>query len=49
MPVADAPPGVHRFAFDLDGLPPGQSAQGASLTLTATAGASAIEVKAALD
>ena len=48
-PVADAPPGVHRFAFDLDGLPPGQNAQGASLTLTATAGASAIEVKAALD
>jgi len=48
-PVTGAPPGVHRFAFDLDGLPPGQSAQGASLTLTATAGASAIEVKAALD
>jgi DsbC/DsbD-like thiol-disulfide interchange protein len=48
-PVADAPPGVHRFTFDLDGLPPGQSTQGASLTLTAIAGASAIEVKAALD
>jgi DsbC/DsbD-like thiol-disulfide interchange protein len=49
MPAADSPPGIHRFAFDLDGLPPGQRAQGATLTLTATAGGSAIEVKAALD
>jgi DsbC/DsbD-like thiol-disulfide interchange protein len=49
MPVAGAPRGQHRFAFDLDGIPPGQSAQGAVLTLTAVAGRSAIEVKAALD
>jgi len=48
-PIAGGPPGLHRFAFDLDGVPPGQSTKGAVLTLTAVAGRSAIEVKAALD
>jgi len=47
-PITGGPPGLHRFAFELDGLPPGQSAQDAVLTLTAVAGASAIEVKAGL-
>ena len=48
-PIAGGPPNLHRFAFDLDGVPPGQSTKGAVLTLTAVAGRSAIEVKAALD
>jgi DsbC/DsbD-like thiol-disulfide interchange protein len=48
-PIAGGPPGLHRFAFDLDGVPPGRSTKGAVLTLTAVAGRSAIEVKAALD
>jgi DsbC/DsbD-like thiol-disulfide interchange protein len=48
-PVTGAPDGINRFAFDLDGLPPGQTAQGAVLTLTAVAGGSAIEVKAPLN
>jgi DsbC/DsbD-like thiol-disulfide interchange protein len=49
MPVAGAPAGLHRFAFDLDGLPPGANPRGAVLTLTAGAGSSAIEVKARLE
>ena len=43
-PVAGAPPGLQRFAFDLDGLPPGASAKGATLRLTAVTDADAIEV-----
>jgi DsbC/DsbD-like thiol-disulfide interchange protein len=49
MPIAGAPNGLHRFAFDLDGLPPGVSPHGAVLTLTAGAGSSAIEVKTKLE
>ena len=49
MPVPGAPAGDRRFAFALDGLPPGASADGAMLTLTATAGSEAIEAKARLD
>ncbi len=49
MPVAGTPPGLHRFAFDLDGLPPGASPHGAVLTLTAGAGTAAIEVKTKLE
>ena len=49
MPVAGAPSGQHRFAFDLDGLPPGSNPHGAVLTLTASAGSSAIEVKTKLE
>ena len=49
MPVAGAPSGQHRFAFDLDGLPPGANPHGAVLTLTASAGSSAIEVKTKLE
>ena len=52
-PVPGAPAGSHRFAFALDGLPPGGSANGAVLKLTATAGAKgadkAIEVTTRLD
>jgi len=49
MPIEGAPSGLHRFAFDLDGLPPGASPHGAVLTLTAGAGRSAIEVKTKLE
>ncbi len=48
-PVAGAPAGLHRFAFALDGLPPGASAHGAVLTFTLVAGASAVEVSTHLD
>jgi len=48
-PVSGAPAGTHRFAFALDGLPPGSSANGAVLKLTATAGGRAIEVTTRLD
>jgi DsbC/DsbD-like thiol-disulfide interchange protein len=48
-PIAGAPAGLHRFAFVLDGLPPGASADGAALTLTLVAGGSAIEVSTHLD
>jgi DsbC/DsbD-like thiol-disulfide interchange protein len=47
-PVAGAPAGLHRFAFALDGLPPGAKADGALLTFTLTSGAGAIEVKTPL-
>jgi DsbC/DsbD-like thiol-disulfide interchange protein len=49
MPVPGAPVGQRRFTFDLDGLPPGIKADGATLTLTAVGDTGAIEVKAALD
>ena len=38
-----------RFAFDLDGAPPGTDYQGARLTLTAVGGREAIEVTIRLD
>jgi DsbC/DsbD-like thiol-disulfide interchange protein len=47
--LSAAPPGSRRFAFDLDGLPPGASADGAILTLTLVAGRKAIEVTAPLN
>ena len=40
---------TRRFAFALDGLPPGADAKGATLTLTAVSGSNAIEVPAHLD
>ena len=49
MPVSGAPAGQQRFAFVLDGLPSAAKAQGSELTLTATAGKAAIEVKVKLD
>jgi DsbC/DsbD-like thiol-disulfide interchange protein len=48
-PVAGAPLGVKRFAFELDGLPSGATAQGAAIKLTATAGRDAIETVFRLD
>jgi DsbC/DsbD-like thiol-disulfide interchange protein len=47
--AAGSVPGLRRFAFDLDGLPPGAHADGAMLTLTAVSPADAIEVQARLD
>ena len=43
---AGAPAGLRRFAFDLDGLPPGASPKGATLRLTAATDEAAIEVTA---
>lgn len=47
-PVAGAPAGSQRFAFELDGLPPGAPARGAVLRLTAVAGDGAVEATAPL-
>lgn len=47
--IAGAPAGVQRFAFDLDGAPPGIKYDGALVTLTAVAGDEAIEVTTRLD
>ena len=48
-PVSGAPAGVHRFAFELDGLPPGVKPQGVTLSLTGVAGNAAIQVSFRLD
>jgi DsbC/DsbD-like thiol-disulfide interchange protein len=48
-PVTGAPAGLQRFAFDVDGVPPGERAEGAMLRLTAVAGDQAIEVAFRLD
>jgi DsbC/DsbD-like thiol-disulfide interchange protein len=47
--VDGAPAGQQRFAFELDGLPPGASDRGALLTLTATTADDAVEVAIRLD
>jgi DsbC/DsbD-like thiol-disulfide interchange protein len=53
LPVPDkvdgAPAGQQRFAFTLDGLPPGANASGATLKVTAVAGTDAIETTFRLD
>ena len=41
--VEHGPPGVKRFVFELDGLPPGVSADGAALKLTLVGGDRAYE------
>src|SRR6195952_569792 len=41
--VEHGPPGVKRFTFELDGLPPGVSADGAALKLTLVSGDRAYE------
>jgi DsbC/DsbD-like thiol-disulfide interchange protein len=43
------PPGVKRFAFDLDGLPPGAIPDGAALKLTLVGGERAYEFNVNLD
>jgi DsbC/DsbD-like thiol-disulfide interchange protein len=48
-PVPGAPPGLQRFAFALDGLPPGIRADGALLKLTLVSADQAIEVATRLD
>jgi DsbC/DsbD-like thiol-disulfide interchange protein len=47
--IDGAPAGQQRFAFELDGLPPGESGHGAVLTLTATTPGDAVEVAIRLD
>jgi DsbC/DsbD-like thiol-disulfide interchange protein len=47
--IDGAPAGQQRFAFALDGLPPGASAKGAVIKLTAIAGPDAIETTFRLD
>ncbi len=48
-PVAGASAGQQRFAFELDGLPPGEKPDGANLRLTVVSGDKAIEVGFRLD
>jgi DsbC/DsbD-like thiol-disulfide interchange protein len=48
-PAAGSAPGMRRFTFDVDGLPPGAQAEGALLTFTAVSPSEAIEVEARLD
>jgi DsbC/DsbD-like thiol-disulfide interchange protein len=45
-PVPGAPAGRRRFAFDLDGAPPGVDPTGAALHLTLVSGDNAVEVTA---
>ena len=47
--IGGASAGQQRFAFDLDGAPPGATYAGARITLTAVAGDDAIEVTTSLD
>jgi len=48
-PATGAPAGLQRFAFALDGLPPGARADGALLTFTLVAPSGAVEVSTHLD
>jgi DsbC/DsbD-like thiol-disulfide interchange protein len=48
-PAPGAAAGLKRFMVTLDGLPPGATATGATLTFTAVAGAAAIEVPYRVD
>ena len=47
--VEKSPPGVKRFIFELDGLPPGASADGAALKLTLVGGDRAYEFNVSLN
>lgn len=47
--VKDSPPGIKRFAFELDGLPPGATAEGAALKLTLVSGERAYEFNVSLN
>jgi DsbC/DsbD-like thiol-disulfide interchange protein len=47
-PVA-SPDGMRRYSFELDGLPPGAQAKGATLKITAVSPTDAIEVQGRLD
>jgi DsbC/DsbD-like thiol-disulfide interchange protein len=48
-PVAGASAGQQRFVFELDGLPPGEKPDGATLRLTAVSGDKAVEAGFRLD
>lgn len=48
-PVESGPDGARRFAFDVEGVPPGASIAGAQIKLTLVAGNDAIEVTTHLD
>ncbi|WP_027579271.1 protein-disulfide reductase DsbD domain-containing protein [Bradyrhizobium sp. Ai1a-2] len=45
----NSPPGVKRFSFELDGLPPGANPDGAALKLTLVGGDRAYEFNTSLD
>src|SRR6476620_8484118 len=47
--VEPSPPGIKRFTFELDGLPPGASAEGAALKLTLVGGDKAYEFNVSLN
>src|ERR1700674_3144823 len=47
--LESSPPGVKRFAFELDGVPPGASPEGAALKLTLVGGDRAYEFNINLD
>ena len=49
MLVEKSPPGIKRFAFELDGLPPGATAAGAALKLTLVGGDRAYEFNVSLN
>jgi len=49
VPVAGGRAGSRLFSFDIDGLPPGATADGATLTLTLVSPDAAIEVTTRLD
>jgi DsbC/DsbD-like thiol-disulfide interchange protein len=48
-PLESGSGGTRRFAFDVDGVPPGEKVAGAQIKLTLTAGDDAIEVTTHLD
>lgn len=48
-PVENGPDGTRRFAFDVDGVPPGSGIAAAQIKLTLVAGNDAIEVTTHLD
>jgi DsbC/DsbD-like thiol-disulfide interchange protein len=48
-PVEHSPPGVKRFSFELDGLPPGANPDGAALKLTLVGGDRSYEFNIKLD
>ena len=47
--LEDGPPGVKRFAFELDGLPPGARPEGAALKFTLVGGGRAYEFNVSLN
>jgi DsbC/DsbD-like thiol-disulfide interchange protein len=48
-PMSETAQGLRRFSFELDGLPPGATAAGATLRFTLVSGDNAIEVTTVLD